>query len=215
MNRLSEKTRLQANIPFISTVGKMSGYIISGKNQKEEKIPMIKRIFILMIVAAVLNGIAFPQALRAADSTSVRQNVCKKLFKTYCTAIDVSVKDDTVTVTGSVPTYWDKCKIHQIIQTVPDVKAIRNYLIVKTGFTLDGSIRNSILCDIGKNAVFIHPDSIRVHVTNGLVILTGRVSSKEEDYLAFSIASWQKGVRSVVNDLKVDQGLLANSKKPH
>ncbi len=176
---------------------------------------MIKRILILTIIASVLSGIAFPQLLRAADSTSVRQNVCKKLFKTYCTEIDVSVKDDTVTVTGSVPTYWDKCKIHQIIQTVPDVKAIRNYLIVNTGFKLDGSIRNSILCDIGKNRAFMYPDSIRVHVTNGLVILTGRVSSKEEDCLAFSIASWQKGVRSVVNHLKVDRQLLANFKKPH
>ena len=52
-------------------------------------------------------------------------------------------------------------------------------------------------------------------VNNGLVILAGRVSSKEEDCLAFSIASWQKGIRSVVNHLKVDRQLSANFKELH
>jgi len=174
---------------------------------------MTKRIFILTIVVSVLSGIAFPQFLRASDKTSVRQNVYKKLFKTYSATIDISVKDDTVTVTGFVPTYWDKCKIHQIIQTVPDVKAIRNYLTVKSGFKLDGSIRNSILCDIEKNALFLYPKNIQVHVTNGLVILTGSVSSKEENRLAFSIAAWQKGVCSVINQLQIDYPVLSDFKE--
>jgi tetratricopeptide (TPR) repeat protein len=75
---------------------------------------MTKRIFILTIVVSVLSGIAFPQFLRASDKTSVRQNVYKKLFKTYSATIDISVKDDTVTVRDRDTMEQERIKVNKL-----------------------------------------------------------------------------------------------------
>ncbi|NOY79196.1 MAG: BON domain-containing protein [Calditrichaeota bacterium] len=174
---------------------------------------MKRRMFTVLIVVFVLIGFAGAGAVWASDSTSVRHDLRNVLSKTHYASLTLSVENDTVTITGSVSTYWDKCKVHDLIQTVPGVRVIRNYLIVKTPFRFDGAIRNSILCDIEKKALFLHPKNIQVHVTNGLVILTGSVSSDEENRLAFSIAAWQKGVHSVINQLQIEYPVLSDFKE--
>ena len=175
---------------------------------------MFKRTVILMLFVIAFLGTAFAQQAESKRNESLRSAVSDPVFKSYSN-VQIDVLDSVVTVKGSVSTYWDKCKVHQIIQSVQGVKSIRNFLTIKTPFRLGESIRGSILNDLNRNKKFARSDSIRIGVSQGLVILSGKVASQKEKQLAFSIAAWQKGVHSVVNNLKVDYQLTATSADKH
>ena len=49
----------------------------------------------------------------------------------------------------------------------------------------------------------MEPDRISVRVNNGLVFFTGEVSFYREKLMATTIASWQKGVKGIENELTV------------
>jgi osmotically-inducible protein OsmY len=47
------------------------------------------------------------------------------------------------------------------------------------------------------------PDRIKIKVDNGLVFLSGDVSYYREKQMAETVASWQQGVKGIVNEIKV------------
>ena len=117
---------------------------------------------------------------------------------------DVSiVNGNTVQINGSVNTLYDKYRIYDIIAKVPGVKEIINQLEVDSPPVPDDIIKNNI--DEEKHLVssILEPDRIKVRVDNGIAFLNGMVSYNREKLMMQTLTSWQKGVKGIINNLRV------------
>ena len=108
-----------------------------------------------------------------------------------------------VNVTGSVHSLYDKFKVFDIISRVPGVREINDNLLVNTGILPDKEISDNIRIELGRISAIKDPKRIKVHVDNGVVFLSGAVSFYREKLLAQTVASWQKGVKGLVNNIHV------------
>ena len=158
------------------------------------------------------------QPLLAQEVTKLKARVITELGRYYDTPFKVMVdKPGVVTITGAVPSYWDKLNVFSIVSRVPDVKEISNLLEVRTDLVADDVIKANIINALQLNNVILEPEKIQVGVDHGLVILRGAVSFHREAEGAEDIAAWQSGVKSVANQITVlppkqaisDENLLA------
>jgi osmotically-inducible protein OsmY len=106
-------------------------------------------------------------------------------------------------IKGEVKSYWDKRNIHTIIARVTGVSEISNQLSIDTESLPNDIIKTNIERDLGLNVAILEPDNINISVNNGVVLLSGMVRFQREADIVENIASWQKGVKSINNKLKV------------
>jgi osmotically-inducible protein OsmY len=117
--------------------------------------------------------------------------------------VDVRVKDGVVELSGKVSSLRAKNSAETDAKNTIGVYRVKNYLRVRPEDELsDVEIANKV-----KKALFLDPVierySIHVIAMNGKVYLTGRIGSmKEKDYVE-KVASRQKGVVEVENELEV------------
>ena len=114
-----------------------------------------------------------------------------------------STANGRVEINGEVKTLFDKLRIFDIIAQVPGVNEIVDNLIVDTSVLPDKLVEGNIISEIKVVQSILEPDRIQVHVDNGEVILTGEVSFYREKLLAETVASWQKGVTGISNEIQV------------
>ena len=157
---------------------------------------------LVALFAVVLLGISIPYS--AAD-TSLKQSVVWEVQKYY--------PDNNFTITmeapghvkinGQVKSYWDKRNVYGIITRVPGVTEILDELVVNTDILPNDVIKANFERDLQYNKAIIEPGKIKAAVDNGEVILKGTVSFQREADIAEDIASWQPGVKGVVNEISV------------
>lgn len=156
---------------------------------------------------ALLLGILFlfSQPLFAnADKTDLRTRVLAELERYYVTPFEITVKEDgMVIIEGTVPSYWDKRNVFAIVSRVPGVRKISNRLVVQTDIVADEMIKSEIENELARSRMILDPSEIKVAVTNGVVLLRGTVHFRREAIVAEDIASWQRGVKGVVNEIQV------------
>jgi osmotically-inducible protein OsmY len=115
--------------------------------------------------------------------------------------VNVTSFNRHVLVTGEAPNEEAKADIAKIVESVANVKAVSNELVVsgKTGLTSRSSdtiITGDVKLRFLNNKVF-QPDHVKVITENGVVFLMGLVYHKEAD-TATDIANTTKGVQRVV-----------------
>ena len=115
--------------------------------------------------------------------------------------VNVTSFNRHVLVTGEAPNEEAKADIAKIVESVANVKAVSNELVVSgnTGLTSrsgDSIITGDVKLRFLNNKVF-QPDHVKVITENGVVFLMGLVYHKEAD-AATDIASTTKGVQRVV-----------------
>lgn len=115
--------------------------------------------------------------------------------------VNVTSFNRHVLVTGEAPNEEARADIAKIIESVANVKAVSNELVVsgKTGLTSrsgDSIITGDVKLRFINNKVF-QPDHVKVITENGVVYLMGLVYHKEAD-AATEIASTTSGVQRVV-----------------
>jgi len=158
-----------------------------------------------LITPSVL--VAFLVAIFAASivlaGPTMQSRVVGRLARYYDVPFEISVKDGQVTVKGQVRSYWDVSNVYRIVSHVQGVREILMHVDVDTHVLPNKIVKASIEEDLTTNPAIFEPEKIKVAVDNGLVILTGTVSFRREANMAEDIASWQKGVLSVSNELKV------------
>jgi len=147
------------------------------------------------------------------------------------TSIDVDTKDHVVTIAGSVPTEADKLRIGRLVQRTTGVESVVNNLTVSaaagtsgtssdtkvvikddttpavkkgTRVVTDASITSAVKTrlmadDLGRGL------KIDVDTKNGVVTLSGTVPTQADKTKLGDIASHTTGVKSVVNNLTVQQ----------
>jgi osmotically-inducible protein OsmY len=117
--------------------------------------------------------------------------------------IGVAVKDGVVTLTGFVPSYWEKDAAEKAAKRVYGVKAVANDLEVKLlSSRTDPEIARDIVHEL-ESHVSIPPNNIKATVRNGWVTLEGNVDWQYQKLLAESAVKKIRGVIGVTNNIEV------------
>src|ERR1700693_1356533 len=144
---------------------------------------------------------------QARTENSIREDVLRELNwdPTITSASDIAVaaKDGVVTLSGFVPTYWDKDAAEKAAKRVYGVKGVANDIAVKPLWQrIDPEIARDAVHEL-ESHVSIPADRIKVTVKDGWVTLEGTVDWEYQKSLAESAMKKLKGVSGVTNKIQV------------
>ena len=139
--------------------------------------------------------------------SSIREDVLRELNwdPTVTSASDIAVaaKDGVVTLSGFVPTYWDKDAAEKAAKRVYGVKGVANDIAVKPLWQrTDPEIARDAVQEL-QSHVTIPADRIKVTVKDGWVSLEGTVDWEFQRILAKSAVKKLKGVTGVTNKIEI------------
>lgn len=117
--------------------------------------------------------------------------------------IAVAAKDEVVTLTGFVPSYWEKEEAEKAAKRVYGVKGVANDLEVKlSSERTDPEVAREAVQAL-ESHISIPSDRIKVTVRNGWVTLEGKVDWQYQKTIAKSAVKGLKGVLGVSNNIEV------------
>ena len=117
--------------------------------------------------------------------------------------IAVAVKDGVVTLSGFVPSFWEKDAAEKAVKRVYGVRGIANDIEVKLFWQrTDPEIARDAVREL-ESHVSIPADRIKVTVKDGWVRLEGTVDWEYQKSLAQSAMKKLKGVSGVTNKIQV------------
>jgi osmotically-inducible protein OsmY len=117
--------------------------------------------------------------------------------------IAVAVKDGVVTLSGFVPSFWEKDAAEKAVKRVYGVRGIANDIEVKLFWQrTDPEIARDAVHEL-ESHVSIPADRIKVTVKDGWVTLEGTVHWEYQKSLAQSAMKKLKGVSGVTNKIQV------------
>lgn len=163
------------------------------------------RLFRLSVLG-LLCGFLFGMQPADAGMHDLKSQVEAELDRYYIFASPIDVKVTSpgiVTLEGTADSFWEKREIFDSVSRVDRVLVLKDKISVDTIILPDAVIKDNIRDDLARTQGIIAPDEIQISVRNGVVILSGTVTYANEDDVAFDIASWQRGVKDVVNNLQV------------
>lgn len=114
-----------------------------------------------------------------------------------------ATESGTVSIKGTVNSLYDKYRIFDIIDRVPGVKKIKDFVDINTPIVPDAMIKSHFIEELNLNRSILEPNRIKINVDNGEIELNGTVSYYREKLMAESIASWQRGAKGIINNIKV------------
>jgi osmotically-inducible protein OsmY len=120
--------------------------------------------------------------------------------------IQIGVHDGIVTLSGTVPSYWQKIQAEKGIRRVSGVRGIANDLTVD----ILGSFKrdDTDIARAAANALEWHsdlPKTIQITVNNGWVTLTGMVDWNFQKEEAERVVKALSGVNGVINNLQIKE----------
>jgi osmotically-inducible protein OsmY len=117
--------------------------------------------------------------------------------------ISVAVKDGVVTLSGFVPSFWEKDAAEKAVKRVYGVRGIANDIEVKLFWQrTDPEIARDAVHELERH-VSIPADRIKVTVKDGWVTLEGTVDWEFQKILAKSAVKKLKGVTGVTNKIEI------------
>lgn len=179
----------------------MKGQVKTMINYRLSNLKMISSLLLTILLMAGTAQLSFGS--NSGDKLTDRVN--SAIAKRY----DIENFDITnlgngdIQIEGTVKSLYNRLRIFEIVSHVRGVKKISNNIIVQTDLVPDDIIKANIREDINRNSLIKEPQKISVHVDNGLVILSGKVSFFREKLEAATIASSEKGVKSLANNIEL------------
>ena len=152
----------------------------------------------------------------ARTDQAIREDVLAELRwdpKITSSDIAVAVKDGVVTLSGYVPSYWEKDAAEKAVKRVYGVKGVANDIEVKlTSTRTDPEIARDAVHEL-ENHVSLPHDRIKVTVKHGWVTLEGTVDWQYQKVLAESAVKSLRGVIGVTNNIEVKPKISASEIK--
>src|SRR5580693_1701113 len=144
---------------------------------------------------------------QARSDNSLREDVLLELKWdpkiSLASDIVVAVKDGVVTLSGFVPSFWEKDAAEKAVKRVYGVRGIANDIEVKLFWQrTDPEIARDAVREL-ESHVSIPADRIKVTVKDGWVTLEGTVDWEYQKSLAESAMKKLKGVSGVTNKIQV------------
>src|ERR1700716_268844 len=142
----------------------------------------------------------------ASSDDEIRNSLLVELKwdpKITSTDIGIAVKDGVATLTGFVPSYWEKDAAEKAAKRVSGVKAVANDLEVKLLTTrTDPEIARDIVHQL-ESHIGIPAENIKATVRSGWVTIEGRVDWQYQKVLAEAAVKKIRGVIGVSNKIEV------------
>lgn len=120
--------------------------------------------------------------------------------------VQIGVHDGIVTLSGTVPSYWQKVQAEKVVRRVSGVRGIANDLTVDILGTFKRD--DSDIARTAANALEWHsdlPKTIQVTVNNGWVTLTGTVDWNFQKEEAERVVKSLSGVKAVINNIQIKE----------
>jgi osmotically-inducible protein OsmY len=144
--------------------------------------------------------------VKSRPDESIREDVLFELKwdpKITSSDIAVAVKDGVITLSGFVPSYWEKDAAEKAVKRVYGVRGVANDIRVKyTSARTDPEIARDAV-RVLENHILIPSDQIKVTVKDGIVTLDGNVHWQFQKRLAQSAVKKLKGVIDIVNNIEI------------
>ncbi len=119
------------------------------------------------------------------------------------TDLGVTVQNGSVTLEGSVDTYWKKKRAEEIAGNIAGAVGVSNKLaVVPSESILDKAIADDIISALDRKPG-VDLETIDVTVDNGVVNLSGSVPSLAGERAAWETAMYTTGVVDVRNNLMI------------
>lgn len=157
------------------------------------------------ILAILLSGLLISQAAAQSAEHKLAESVQQKISN-YYPENNISVKaeaDGRIELGGAVNVLYDKLNLFDIASGVKGVRHIINNIVVNTSELPDNEILVNIKDELNSVKTISEPDLLNIAVTNGVVLLRGQVRFQRESTAVETVASWQDGVKGIVNELTV------------
>ena len=149
----------------------------------------------------------------------IRKNVMDEIqwtpqLRPIATQIGVIVKDEAVTLSGTVDYYGQKLAAEQAAKRVKDVKVVAVDINVKsTGFS--DTTSDTVIADAVRNVLRWHAavnnDKINIKVEDGWITLEGTVDWEYERKAAQRAVEHLRGVMGVINIIKINPRKVESS----
>ncbi len=150
--------------------------------------------------------VVYPSDVRPPDDSDLQGDLSTALGwepELRGADIDVFIRDGWVTLTGSVDAYWKKLRAEELASTLVGVRGVSNELsVVPSNQYGDRMIASSIISALERN-IHIEADEIDVSVDEGVVTLSGSVSSLPAFEAAQDAAAHTTGVVAIRNELTI------------
>lgn len=169
-------------------------------------------------ISALFLSIAAPLALLASSATDRQIEDAARASYNYQTVLEdhvkVKAKDGVVTLTGTVQDKDYKTLAADTVENLPGVTSVRNEIVVKSDHAekSDGwialKIRSRLLVKGHVSAT-----STQVSSHDGVVTLTGTADNQAQKELTEAYAKDIDGVRSVQNNIVVQEKNLADGNR--
>ena len=144
--------------------------------------------------------IACPVRTDAVIQGAVRTRLAG-LVTSACRVVDIQVDDGAVTLRGQVDDPGKIGLATLLASSVRGVVCVSNQLTVSAGSQRDMQIAANVQAALGRQ-IFVSRQ-IRVHVSEGVVELTGAVATVYDSEQASLVASAVEGVATVYNNLMI------------
>ena len=150
--------------------------------------------------------VELPSVPPIPSDTSIRSNAESTLEWNAVldeTNVGIAVNNGIVTLTGTVPTHWEKTEAEELVSTLNGVISVKNELaVVPTEHISDEIIAEDVQAAL-ERSVLVDAEKVDVTVVNGQVTLEGTVPSAAARMAADRIAGRTAGVLNVENNLTV------------
>ena len=166
----------------------------------------IRHYLIVFIIICMSVSLSFAQESGSQlTKSNLKITVQYKLVKANLLKndnINVEVNDNSIILTGTVPTLYDKGKAEQVAQSVDENYAVINKLMVENKAVEDSTLTKEILQKIHSNIFYGVFDWLTVSADNGIVTLGGWVHLPWLKHQFESEVEKVPGVMSVVNKVQ-------------
>lgn len=164
-----------------------------------------QKIFSLFTLAAML---AVPAGLYAQTITAKTLAEAKRaLDKSYFKDVAVSSDQNSISLGGSVKLYAEKVSAAKRVQKAIGNLPVENNITVAVPEISDQALQTKLIYDIQSSRIGYGTtafNAISAQVRNGVVLLGGSAWGPVDASTAYNLAANTKGVREVINHIKVD-----------
>ncbi len=167
----------------------------------------ITALLTLTMLALMSNPVAAMARNGKKSESTVKIFVQYKLAKSGILNngnVDVNVSAHAITLTGTVPTLHDRAEAAKEAGTVDDSYKIVDNLKVETPSVPDSLLAKAVYKRVVNHSFYTVFDWLTVGAKNGVVTLNGWVNNPWEVHDYASEASKVRGVKRIVNNLKVE-----------
>ena len=166
----------------------------------------IKAVTGVLLACTGLGMPAYAQLSPEVPDAALERAIDRELFEAPAidaNAIDVSVSEGVATLTGEVGDILAHDRAIRVAQNTRGVVSVKDRLSVEETGRSDPNISADLLMAFSVDPA-TDSREIDVAIRDGEVTLTGAVQSAGESALATRVAKSVRGVRSVVNELRIE-----------